>query len=56
MGDTERMQRVARRIVGKQDEGHQCVVVVSAMGDPTDDLIDQSRMLNDHPPAREMTC
>ena len=54
MGDTERMQRVARRIVEKQDEGHQCVVVVSAMGDTTDDLIDQSRMLNDHPPAREM--
>lgn len=54
VGDIERMQRVARRIVEKQDEGHQCVVIVSAMGDTTDDLIDQSRMLNENPPAREM--
>ncbi|QCT02454.1 aspartate kinase [Paenibacillus algicola] len=54
VGDTERMQRVARRIVEKQDEGHQVVVVVSAMGDTTDDLIDQSKLLNEHPPAREM--
>ncbi|MFM9279085.1 aspartate kinase [Paenibacillus jiagnxiensis] len=54
VGDTERMKRVAKRIVEKQDEGHQCVVVVSAMGDTTDDLIDQAKLLNDHPPAREM--
>lgn len=54
VGDIERMQRVARRIVEKQDEGHQCVVIVSAMGDTTDDLIDQSRLLNENPPAREM--
>ena len=54
VGDTERMQRVARRIVEKQSEGHQCVVVVSAMGDTTDELIDQSKLLNPNPPAREM--
>jgi aspartate kinase len=54
VGNTERMQRVARRIVEKQDEGHQCVVVVSAMGDTTDELIDQSKLLNPNPPAREM--
>ncbi|CAM2809933.1 aspartate kinase [Paenibacillus sediminis] len=54
VGDTERMKRVARRIVEKQDEGHQCVVVVSAMGDTTDDLIDQAKLLNEQPPAREM--
>ncbi|GAB6990428.1 aspartate kinase [Paenibacillus pini] len=54
VGDTERMKRVARRIVEKQDEGHQCVVVVSAMGDTTDDLIDQAKLLNPEPPAREM--
>ncbi|MGG4104336.1 aspartate kinase [Paenibacillus lautus] len=54
VGDTERMKRVARRIVEKQDEGHQCVVVVSAMGDTTDDLIDQAKLLNENPPAREM--
>lgn len=48
------MKRVARRIIEKQDEGHQCVVVVSAMGDTTDDLIDQAKLLNENPPAREM--
>lgn len=54
VGDTERMQRVARRVVEKQDEGHQVVVVVSAMGDTTDDLIDQAKLLNQEPPTREM--
>ncbi|MDO7905177.1 aspartate kinase [Paenibacillus sp. JX-17] len=54
VGDTERMKRVAKRIAEKQDEGHQCVVVVSAMGDTTDELIDQSKLLNENPPAREM--
>ncbi|MNW38176.1 Aspartokinase [compost metagenome] len=54
VGDTERMQRVARRIVEKQDEGHQVAVVVSAMGDTTDDLIDQAKLLSNEPPAREM--
>jgi len=54
VGDTDRMKRVAKRIADKQDEGHRCVVVVSAMGDTTDDLIDQAKMLNGQPPAREM--
>ncbi|WP_405115024.1 aspartate kinase [Paenibacillus sp. FSL K6-1217] len=54
VGDIERMKRVAGRIAAKQDEGHRCVVVVSAMGDTTDDLIDQAIQLNGQPPAREM--
>jgi aspartate kinase len=54
VGDTERMKRVAGRIADKQDEGHRCVVVVSAMGDTTDDLIDTAKQLNGQPPAREM--
>lgn len=54
VGNTERMQRVARRIVEKQDEGHQVAVVVSAMGDTTDDLIDQAKLLSKNPPLREM--
>lgn len=54
VGDTERMQRVARRAAEKQDEGHQVIVVVSAMGDTTDDLIDQAKLLNQEPPTREM--
>ncbi|WP_435925107.1 aspartate kinase [Paenibacillus sp. DYY-L-2] len=54
VGDTERMQRVARRVVEKQDEGHQVIVVVSAMGDTTDDLIDQAKMLGNDLSLREM--
>ncbi|QUL53041.1 aspartate kinase [Paenibacillus tritici] len=54
VGDIERMKRVAGRIAAKQDEGHRCVVVVSAMGDTTDELIDQAKQLNGQPPAREM--
>lgn len=54
VGTPERMQRVAKRIVDSQLAGNRVVVVVSAMGDTTDDLIDQSKLLNPNPPAREM--
>lgn len=54
VGDAERIKRVAKRIVEKQQEGHRCVVVVSAMGDTTDELIDLSKQLTTNPPAREM--
>lgn len=54
VGSTERMQRVARRIADYKEAGHRVAVVVSAMGDTTDDLIDQSKLLNSNPPAREM--
>ncbi|BBH21126.1 aspartokinase 2 [Paenibacillus baekrokdamisoli] len=54
VGSTERMQRVAKRIADYKEAGHQVVVVVSAMGDTTDDLIDQSKQLNLSPPSREM--
>ncbi|MFB9325347.1 aspartate kinase [Paenibacillus aurantiacus] len=54
VGTTERMQRVAKRIADYKEAGHRVVVVVSAMGDTTDDLIDQSKLLNPNPPAREM--
>lgn len=55
VGDAERMKRVAGRIVERHREGHQCVVVVSAMGDTTDDLIDLSKQICEGtPPAREM--
>ncbi|NGM81641.1 aspartate kinase [Paenibacillus sp. 7124] len=54
VGDIERMKRVAKRIADKQDEGHRCVVVVSAMGDTTDELIDQAKQLSSQLPAREM--
>jgi aspartate kinase len=55
VGDAERMKRVANRVVETQRNGHQCVVVVSAMGDTTDDLIDLTKQIStETPPAREM--
>ncbi|MDQ1909540.1 aspartate kinase [Paenibacillus sp. GD4] len=55
VGDAERMKRVAGRIAEVSAQGHKCVVVVSAMGDTTDDLIDLSKQIcTITPPAREM--
>ncbi|MDO4733317.1 MAG: aspartate kinase [Bacillota bacterium] len=54
VGNPERMRRVARRIAEAADAGNQVAVVVSAMGDTTDDLIALSRELNPQPERREM--
>lgn len=55
VGDAERIKRAAKRIVDKKREGHRCVVVVSAMGDTTDELIGLSAQVADGTPsAREM--
>jgi aspartate kinase len=55
VGDAERIKRVARRIVARKRAGNQCVIVVSAMGDTTDELIDLSKQIyTGTPPAREM--
>lgn len=50
----ERLKAVARRVAGAKAAGDQVVVVVSAMGDTTDELIDLARQISPHPPAREM--
>jgi len=54
VGDAERIRRAAKRVVEKKRAGHQVAVVVSAMGDTTDDLIDLSKQLTDKPSPREM--
>ncbi|MEV2479635.1 aspartate kinase [Paenibacillus larvae] len=46
VGNAERMKRAAGRIAERRKQGHQCVIVVSAMGDTTDDLIDLSRQVS----------
>ncbi|MCZ4136265.1 aspartate kinase, partial [Escherichia coli] len=48
------IKRVARRIIDTKSKGHDVVVVVSAMGDTTDDLLDLAGPLTDDAPAREM--
>jgi aspartate kinase len=50
----ERIQSVARRIGKVYDSGDQIVVVVSAMGDTTDDLIKLAGQVTMHPHPREM--
>lgn len=54
VADTAAMKRVAKRIAKARAQGHQLVVVVSAMGDTTDDLLDMAAELTDNSPAREM--
>ena len=50
----DRIRSVAARVVGARRTGAQVLVVVSAMGDTTDDLVVLSREVNPNPPAREM--
>lgn len=50
----EVMMRAARRAVAAKQKGNQVIVVVSARGDTTDELIDLSREVTDNPVAREM--
>jgi len=54
VGDASCIKNVARRVVEQYRKGDQMVVVVSAMGDTTDDLINLSRQITDNPSPREM--
>lgn len=54
VADAECMRRVARRIRDTQKAGNRVVVVVSAMGDTTDDLIALAKQVNPYPDEREM--
>ena len=54
VADADAMKRVASRIVATKKEGHQVVVVVSAMGDTTDELIDLANQITPLPAGREL--
>src|SRR6478609_8031012 len=54
VADAEGIKRVARRVVDAHDAGNEVVVVVSAMGDTTDELLDLAAEVTDSAPAREM--
>lgn len=54
VGTVNRIKRVASRIIETKETGKKVVVVVSAMGDTTDDLIELARQIDEHPPSREM--
>ncbi len=54
VANAERIQRVAKRVAETKAKGNQVVVVVSAMGDTTDDLIDLANQLTSKSYRREM--
>ncbi|AXI78791.1 aspartate kinase [Peterkaempfera bronchialis] len=54
VADAEGIKRVARRIVDTKKDGHEVVVVVSAMGDTTDELIDLAEQVSPIPAGREL--
>jgi aspartate kinase len=54
VADAEGIKRVAKRIVATKQAGNQVVVVVSAMGDTTDELLDLANRVTPAPPGREL--
>jgi aspartate kinase len=54
VADAERIRNVARRIIARKEKGDQVVVVVSAMGDTTDDLIKLAYQVTSRPDEREL--
>src|SRR4051794_33947836 len=54
VADAESIKRVARRIVETKKAGNHVVVVVSAMGDTTDELIDLANQVSPTPAGREL--
>jgi aspartate kinase len=54
LGDADKIKSVARRLAARHDKGDQLVVVVSAMGHTTDELIELAKQVTDHPEEREM--
>ena len=54
VSDAERIRRVAERIVATKRAGNDVVVVASAMGDTTDELLELAEQVNPNPPQREM--
>jgi aspartate kinase len=54
VADVDRIQAVAARIARDREQGHDLVVVVSAMGHTTDALTDLAARITSQPPQREM--
>jgi aspartate kinase len=54
VADADEIKNVARRIARARDKGDRVVVVVSAMGDTTDELIELAYQVTEHPDRREL--
>lgn len=54
VGDADKLKHVAKRVIETQRAGNQVVVVVSAMGDTTDELMELANQVTDNPNPREL--
>src|SRR3954462_8968219 len=54
VADAERIHRAARKVIAAKEKGNQVVVVVSAMGHTTDELIKLAKQVCENPPKHEM--
>ena len=54
VANAERIHRAARRAIRAKKQGYSVVMVVSAMGGTTDDLLDLAGQINSNPPRREL--
>ncbi len=54
VADAAKVMNAARRAVAAKQNGHQVVMVVSARGKKTDELVSLAAQITEHPPAREM--
>ncbi|TDT29853.1 aspartate kinase [Naumannella halotolerans] len=54
VADAASIKRVAKRVVASRQAGHEVVVVISAMGDTTDELLDLANQVSPQPPQREL--
>ena len=54
VADVQKLRRVAQRIMQARQQGHDVVVVVSAMGDTTDDLLNMAKKVSRNPDRREL--
>src|SRR5688572_25381248 len=50
----QKLREVAERVMRTRQQGHQVVVVVSAMGDTTDDLLAMAKQVSPNPARREL--
>ena len=54
VADVQKLRQVAQRIMRTREQGHDVVVVVSAMGDTTDDLLAMAKQVSANPERREL--
>lgn len=54
VGSTDKIKKIAEKIIKEKNEGKKLVVVVSAMGKTTNELVEKAFSITDNPSAREM--